>query len=298
MFYFLRHSIILHLLIVFFVSPITAQNRTRQTSPQTSVHERSFTMTSNGRVQLRDYRMDEAEAERQWEAYREYYVYSGRGFSRQILPSLSAKEFVELGTGYSDEAVNGVSLTMPNFTTTIQTFNQISTIERAAIQLYTAEPQDDNRARLSTEINTVLWQEGTVEPYEWLILPLVSGLNKMPKYSGISYSGVSIPRGVSVQRFLQQYSSAQPYINRGFISTSLELVNNYVNGSPVLLKIKGKSGNLISIISNFFEEQEVLYSPGCRFKVVSIQRVNFSARPAPVEGLRGQKYVIELEEID
>ena len=102
---------------------------------------------------------------------------------------------------------------------------------------------------------------------------VVSGLRKLPEHSGPTYRGADLSPD-QLLKYKQAFQGGERISDSGFISTtqSSSRLNNYINTDPskipVKMEVRGRSGRDISSISNYPQEQEVLFMPGTKFKVI------------------------------
>ena len=107
----------------------------------------------------------------------------------------------------------------------------------------------------------------------------ISGLNKLPKHTGIVYRGA----GMTAQQ-LNSYKVGVQLKPKAFTSTSTDIQEAESFAEGVLFEIQSKTGTDVSALSIFENESEILFKPGTVFEV----RETFS---------RGRNQVIVLEEV-
>lgn len=104
---------------------------------------------------------------------------------------------------------------------------------------------------------------------------VTSGLEKLPAHEGTTYRGMSMSPE-RLQEYLEKSENGAPIQDKGFSSssTSLEaaehsLNKNYEEGKVrVVVEVRSKKGRDVTCLSQNPHEQEVLFSPGTRFKIV------------------------------
>lgn len=107
------------------------------------------------------------------------------------------------------------------------------------------------------------------------------GLAKMPKYKGLSSRGMSLNDG-QLKAMLSTYRKGAIVEDAAFVSSSYG--ERAAFGGNVFMRINGKTGVNISRYSQYEGEREVLFMPGTRFKVDSIEQT-------------GGKYIITVTEV-
>lgn len=142
------------------------------------------------------------------------------------------------------------------------------------------------------------WAHGraTKEQIGWLILATISGLNKLPKFQGTVYFGAAL----SLKEFLPLLKEGQPFYQRNFTSTSLDLAvaekfsrNNLKKdlGSFIFTIENSATGSDI-VPYSYWSEKEVLFSPAHQFRVKSV-KLNGEI---PIQGGSVPRYEIVLGE--
>lgn len=89
-----------------------------------------------------------------------------------------------------------------------------------------------------------------------------AGLSKLPDYKGNAYRGTQLPPEI-----LKQYKKGNTVSDPAFLSASL--VGQFPG--PHRMKIKSKTGKIISPFSENPNEVEVLFAPGTQFKVIKVK---------------------------
>ena len=92
---------------------------------------------------------------------------------------------------------------------------------------------------------------------------LDSALKALPNYTGEVYRGTQLPPNV-----LKTYNVGSTVSDPAFLSTSV--MGHYPG--PHQMKIKSKTGKVISPFSSHPSEVEVLFAPNTKFKVVKISK--------------------------
>lgn len=121
-----------------------------------------------------------------------------------------------------------------------------------------------------------------------------AALEKMPRYNGTVFSGISFDT-MKLDQYIQEMksclSSGQPYINKAFMSSTTRIDRTSIFGDNLMLVIKSKKGVDVKAISHYASEDEIVFRAGSQFKVLKVyqestQKYGF-----------GKGWVIELEEI-
>jgi len=107
------------------------------------------------------------------------------------------------------------------------------------------------------------------------------GLNKMPKYEGLSSRGMSISPG-DLPGVLSTYRAGSVVEEAAFVSSSTG--EQAAFGGNVFLRIQGRNGVNIAAHSKYQGEHEVLFMPGTRFRVDQVKQVN-------------GKYIVDMTEV-
>lgn len=137
--------------------------------------------------------------------------------------------------------------------------------ELMAIEYYTNEGTDPlNKA--------VLGNSDCVNAVGIVAKNLVSALNRLPPFTGTSYSMQS----VSAATLANELVVGKTYTRPIFMSTSTDEAGAYffynAQNINVLFEVRGKSGRELAGISAFETEREVLFKPGSQFKIVEVRK--------------------------
>ena len=103
----------------------------------------------------------------------------------------------------------------------------------------------------------------------------ISGiLESAPKFKGTTFRGIAFDTFEEVEKYMDGSDIGSVFSDAGFMSTTLNrrIAENFTGASGVLLKIKSKSGVLISPVSSFADEVEVLFDYGKTFRVSKINK--------------------------
>jgi len=99
-------------------------------------------------------------------------------------------------------------------------------------------------------------------------------LHDAPKFNGIVYRGVSINNKIEFDKFMQEIKKGIIQI-KPFTSTTInqKLSKAFAylyprNTPPIYMEIKSKNGVVVSGLSHFSSEDEVLFDYGTKFKVI------------------------------
>lgn len=165
--------------------------------------------------------------------------------------------------------------------------------EVEAINLYA---QDRVYLGINSEIEKVITGKSTKSSLSPLINLIVSGLRKLPAYTGETYRGdfavnnkakdeseewgkVRSLNAHDRRRWMEEVvmQPGQTHIPHGLWSTAKSGIGSYIGksdngGEPraTAYIIRGRSGRDITSVAGKVEEGEVLFPPGVRFKVVSV----------------------------
>ncbi|URA06987.1 morphogenesis protein [Xanthomonas phage Elanor] len=107
------------------------------------------------------------------------------------------------------------------------------------------------------------------------------GLAKMPKHVGLSSRGMSFSES-QLKSMLSTYKKGAVVEDAAFVSSSYG--DKAAFGGNVYMKINGKTGVNVSQYSQYQGEREVLFMPGTRFQVDSVEQQN-------------GKYIITMTEV-
>jgi len=120
---------------------------------------------------------------------------------------------------------------------------------------------------------------------------LVQALAKLSNYQGTVYRGCNYPPEV-----IQNFCLQDMFVDKAFLSTSkasfVEQKHNRYKHLQCLLTIQSETGKDISHFakkSSYSDEEEVLFAPETKFRIVS-----FAKKGTGLD----MKYIIELEEIE
>lgn len=107
------------------------------------------------------------------------------------------------------------------------------------------------------------------------------GLSKMPKFKGLTSRGMTIAPG-QLDKVLAAYRPGMLVEESAFISTSAG--SKAAFGGNIIIRIQSKTGVDVSAYSRYPGEREVLYMPGTRHRVLSVEKM-------------GDKHIITMEEV-
>jgi hypothetical protein len=99
-----------------------------------------------------------------------------------------------------------------------------------------------------------------------------SGLNQLPSHEGQVFRGTNLKPEVAVS-----YSPGEIVTERAFLSSSVSKNSAFAGNTEFI--IESSNGKRISFLSEFPKEEEVLFSPGTRFKVLLVDE-------NPITGVR------------
>jgi hypothetical protein len=181
----------------------------------------------------------------------------------------------------------------------LEDFPSLKKEEIAAVYLYGDGKLNYNwvRALRSGEVKEI-------QKYEAEIKVLSSALNKLPPYKGTVSRKAAL-----LAKDLKRYQPGDTIIESGFTSTTFdrydptELVTPMRGSNPklnsVIFKIKSKTGKSIQELTRY-NENEVLFPPGTKFKVVSRNTQILKVRPVhkDAEKFDWPYEVIELAEVE
>lgn len=139
---------------------------------------------------------------------------------------------------------------------------------------------------------------GVVEDYGGLCPKFIQACNaaleKMPRYQGTVFSGVSFDSATLAKqiKILQDcLATGQPYTNKALMSSTTNISKTSIFGDNFMYVIKSKHGADIKPISHYASEDEIVFRAGAKFKVTKVyQETNRKF------GF-GQGWVVEMEEI-
>ncbi len=147
--------------------------------------------------------------------------------------------------------------------------------ESAAIRSYTGNTYHELNSALRGGAYT---SDNTLQAY---VEAAQHGLRKMPKYTGMTARGMTVS-GPTLERILAAYKPGAIVEEHAFISTSTG--DHAAFSGNMFIKIKSKTGVLIQDFSKYSSKREVLYMPGTRLRVLSVEQTN-------------GKYVVNMEEV-
>lgn len=139
---------------------------------------------------------------------------------------------------------------------------------------------------------------GVVEDYGGLCPKFIQACNaaleKMPRYQGTVFSGVSFDAATlakQIQVLQECLATGQPYVNKALMSSTTNINKTSIFGDNFMYVIKSKHGADIKPISHYSSEDEIVFRAGAKFKVTKVyqettQRFGF-----------GRGWVVEMEEI-
>ena len=139
---------------------------------------------------------------------------------------------------------------------------------------------------------------GVVEDYGGLCPKFIQACNaaleKMPRYQGTVFSGVSFDSATlakQIQTLQECLATGQPYVNKALMSSTTNIPKTSIFGDNFMYVIKSKHGADIKPISHYSSEDEIVFRAGAKFKVTKVyqettQRFGF-----------GRGWVVEMEEI-
>lgn len=139
---------------------------------------------------------------------------------------------------------------------------------------------------------------GVVEDYGGLCPKFIQACNaaleKMPRYQGTVFSGVSFDSATlakHIQTLQECLATGQPYVNKALMSSTTNINKTEIFGDNFMYVIKSKNGADIKPISHYSSEDEIVFRAGAKFKVTKVyqetsRRFGF-----------GRGWVVEMEEI-
>lgn len=139
---------------------------------------------------------------------------------------------------------------------------------------------------------------GVVEDYGGLCPKFIQACNaaleKMPRYQGTVFSGVSFDSAILAKQIsvLQDcLATGKPYVNKALMSSTTNIEKTTIFGDNFMYVIKSKHGADIKPISHFASEDEVVFRAGAKFKVTKVYQ-----ETTRKYGF-GRGWVVEMEEI-
>ena len=139
---------------------------------------------------------------------------------------------------------------------------------------------------------------GVVEDYGGLCPKFIQACNaaleKMPRYQGTVFSGVSFDSATlakQIQTLQECLATGQPYVNKALMSSTTNIPKTAIFGDNFMYVIKSKHGADIKPISHYASEDEIVFRAGAKFKVTKVYQ-----ETSRQFGF-GQGWVVEMEEI-
>ena len=134
----------------------------------------------------------------------------------------------------------------------------LSEAEQAAIRDYTDKGYE--------RMNHQLRDHELTAPMARKVATLIAALDRLPPFRGDVYRGTTIPD----PRVLEKYRAVgSEVVEDAFVSSSRSALKMYIGN--VFFLIESKQGRDISRWSANPEEEEVLFRPGTRFKVLAFE---------------------------
>ena len=96
------------------------------------------------------------------------------------------------------------------------------------------------------------------------------GLDKLPKYNGLTYRCTQGMAENSIKEYKTAFDNSTAYTEKAFLSSSPDLNPGF--GNQVMFKIKSKNGVNITELSKHGHENEVLFKHGSQFKVTKYEQ--------------------------
>lgn len=139
---------------------------------------------------------------------------------------------------------------------------------------------------------------GKVEDYGGLCQKLYpacnAALEKMPRYNGTVFSGISFDP-MKLDQYIKEMkacmSSGTAYVNKAFMSSTTSIDRTSIFGDNLMLVIKSKKGVDVKAISHYASEDEIVFRAGSNFKVLKVYQ-----ETTRKYGF-GRGWVVEMEEI-
>lgn len=121
-----------------------------------------------------------------------------------------------------------------------------------------------------------------------------AALEKMPRYNGTVFSGISFDT-MKLEKYVTEIksclASGTPFVNKAFMSSTTNISRTSIFGDNVMLVIKSKKGVDVKAISHYASEDEIVFRAGSSFKVLKVYQE--SERKYGF----GKGWVIEMEEM-
>jgi hypothetical protein len=141
---------------------------------------------------------------------------------------------------------------------------------------------------------------GVVRDYGGLcqkFYPAFNGvLEKMPRFEGISFSGIDMDiakRTKFINELKDCMKNGKPYVNKAFLSTTTDVSTTDIFGTDIIYVIKGTKGAIVTPVSAYPSENEVVFRHHTKFKINKV----YQEGAKPKYGRRKGTWVIEMEEI-
>jgi hypothetical protein len=125
-----------------------------------------------------------------------------------------------------------------------------------------------------------------------------SGLEKLPPHEGVAYRGMAMSPE-RLEEYLEKSESQEPIADKGFSSASTSeeaalhsLKKNDAEGKvKVMVEVRSSKGRDVTALSQNPHEQEVLFAPGSKFKIVDKQQLPDGSWKFVVEDAPGEDEV-------
>ena len=143
---------------------------------------------------------------------------------------------------------------------------------------------------LSGKDSSLSWS-GLLDDYRTAIN---GALEKMPRYNGITYRGMSSYASSTIKEFQDCLKTGSSYVEKCVMSTSTNIQRSDCFDGFVMIKIYGRTGADCKMISSFNTEDEIIFRSGSKFKVLSIEKQSNSLGI----GKNDDIWVVELEDIN
>ncbi|MCX6222473.1 MAG: ADP-ribosyltransferase domain-containing protein [Bacteroidia bacterium] len=98
---------------------------------------------------------------------------------------------------------------------------------------------------------------------------LSHSLNKLPRYNGITYRGISKNDELWAD-LLDAVQNKKPFVHKLGMSTATDAKGADSFGHQITMKIYGRSGVRVEEFSEFSGEREVLFRPGSKFEILEM----------------------------
>ena len=121
-----------------------------------------------------------------------------------------------------------------------------------------------------------------------------AALEKMPRYNGTVFSGISFDP-MKLDQYIKEMkacmSSGTAYVNKACMSSTTSIDRTSIFGDNLMLVIKSKKGADVKAISHYASEDEIVFRAGSKFKVLKVYQ-----ETTRKYGF-GRGWVVEMEEI-